>query len=158
MENKSKEDGDKVLSGRERQLQALAEHSQQKSRHTEEVVLKALVKMIKAYRNGKIKKLTVSAVAKEAGITNATIYNNKALLERIRQTASLQVGLENCNESPKNKKENRIRKLILHNDELKKINVLLLGNLEKKTVENLELRAKISTLENFGITKSLREN
>jgi len=97
-------------------------------------------------------KITVTSVARKAGIAIGTIYNNPVLLERITQlkelTSKAQRGV--LLEAPiKQVKQAKIEVLQQKNKELrdeieqlKRVNALLLGNLEKKTVELLELKAR----------------
>lgn len=157
--NEKKNDKDILLSGKEKKIQALTEYSRQRSQQTEEAVLRSLTKVGRNYRSGKIKRITIATIAKEAGVTIATIYNHSALLEKIRQTIAMHEESTVCDEAPKAKDtnilESRIKKLVDENKELKRVNTLLLGNLEKKTIENIEQRAKIAALEKYGNVKNI---
>lgn len=106
---------------------------------------------ITSLKKGK-KKITITAVAKKAGVAVASIYNNPTLKERIDQLKEI----ENCkicceaSDKPKNLKDIKIdelkgiiNKLQLELEDEKKKNSLLLGHLERKSSENLELKIRI---------------
>lgn len=115
-----------------------------------EKIEKAIQELKKKVRTGKLKKVTVADVAREASVAPATIYNNKALIEKVRQAAGLKLVVEkklkpNISAEEEYLRE-RIKKLTDEVQELKRRNELLLGNLERKTTEVIELKTRIAIL------------
>ncbi|SCM82307.1 conserved hypothetical protein [uncultured Sporomusa sp.] len=120
-----------------------------------EKIEKAILKLKKWVQSGKIQKVTVAGVAREAKVAPATIYNNPGLVEKIKQASTLRLV---CSKEDKPRVEakeeylgERIRKLTNEIQELKRRNELLLGNLERKTTEVIELKARLALFDGSGV-------
>lgn len=122
----------------------------QKEKNRENII--KVNKAIASLKRSK-KKITVVAVAQKAGVAVKTIYNNPELKERIDfvKTKNTVSELQEVNVKKKSSKDLKIeelremiRNLKEENNKEKIKNHLLLGNLEKLTSENLELKTIIN--------------
>lgn len=112
---------------------------------------KTTVKVVEAIRRLKRKKMkiTISSVAKEAGVTRQTLYNRPDLKIKIDEVNSL------MNDKKKTKKiddkqsiqEKRIKRLQKELAESKDENLKLLDQNVTLTEENIKLKRKIAELE-----------
>lgn len=132
----------------------LKKYQEEKKFETENKVYDA----IKNIKKGK-KIITYGLVAEKSGVSKSTLYKNKKLKEKIKQTKAIQIAKKNKSNynrpnekfQPKKHKEveeakKTINKLKEENEELKRINGLLLGNLERKTTQLIELKTRLETL------------
>lgn len=104
------------------------------------------------------KKITYNLVAEKANVSTSTLYKNPMFKEKIRQAKAIQLlklDKSELNSSNKklvlNKKNTRnnkekIDRLKSEIKNIKRANKLLLGNLEKKSTEVIELKTKLETL------------
>ena len=105
-------------------------------------------------------KITYKVVAEKAGISEQTLYKNEIFKEKIKQAKAIQDyhnGMEGNDKpqrflSEKDKKIQRLEEALEISKqkiaEQKHINSLLLGNLEKKANENLEMKLLVKALNN----------
>ncbi|ACL74458.1 DUF6262 family protein [Ruminiclostridium cellulolyticum] len=114
-------------------------------------------KAISDFKKGK-KKITVKAVAKKANVSVATIYNNPALKERIDQLKDIQRGgkdidagstIKSIKKVKMDEMRDTINRLRTNLEAERQKNGLLLGELEKKTSENIELKARVAQYRNY---------
>lgn len=136
-------------------IEGLREHQEQSKKETFDKVIKAISNLKKSK-----KKITYKTVAEKAGISESTLYKYDELKERIRQ-AKVVHELKTAGDLPseeriryKNPKDRKIEELKEQiqkykeeNEEQRKINALLLGNLEKKTAEVIELKTRLKASE-----------
>lgn len=133
--------------------EAIIEYQKKRKIETEKKVKKAL----KNLKIGK-KKITFKLVAKKAGISDSTIYNNEKLAEYVRQVKEVHNRKFGHKKSKGrgfiSKKDNKIneleKKIKKYRDKIKNIedeNKKLYGKLELKTQEILELKTQINGLE-----------
>lgn len=133
-------------------LEGLKEYQANSKQETFDKVTAAIDNL----KRGK-KKITYKLVAKAAGVSEQTLYKNEVLKEKIKQAQAIQSSKNNQTDekpikfiSEKDKKIMELKEQIQkYKEELMKekgINSLLLGNLEKKTSEALELKIRINSL------------
>lgn len=129
------------------QLSGLKAYSVAKNQESLEKVNKAIDKLKK-----KGSKITFDAVAKEAGVSRATIYNNEVLRERVNSLKATSAIAQNSSESPQIKTKaqlqdekikalrERIKELELDKDNL----ITQLVDYEETKAENERLKAQIN--------------
>lgn len=112
---------------------------------------------LKNLKRGK-KKITYKLVAKSAGVSEQTLYKSDVLKEKIKQAQAVQhhnLSIDGDVPTVKyvSEKDMKIKQLEAQIDKLKddiekqkNINELLIGNLEKKTSENLDLKIRINAI------------
>lgn len=132
-------------------INGLLEHSKKRNEETITKVNKAILSLKRSK-----KKITITAVAKKAGIATATIYNNPSLKERITQLKDLEG--DNIPDSDKtatgrlkspyiikiDKLKSKVDSLQTEIEQLKLEKGLLLGKLKDSESNNLELKAALT--------------
>ncbi|NTZ16061.1 hypothetical protein EXW96_00185 [Paenibacillus sp. JMULE4] len=130
------------------------------SKENKLVTLERIEQAITNLRKGK-KKLSISAIAKKAGIERKTIYNRPDLKERCDQAILLQMEIEKGTEEiaataietstrPSGKRllENRYEKVKQALQNEKEKNEKLLEICRKHVIEKAQLKSRIEYLEN----------
>lgn len=131
-------------------LKAFAE---KKNQETIEKVNKAIEKL----KRSKTKSINFVTVAKEAGVSKATLYNNDALKERILSLRAIQKGVPNDSivATPKDKikaKDDKIKQL---HEEIKKLKedkeklIIQLVVMEELKDENKRLRDNLDKIKSI---------
>jgi hypothetical protein len=77
----------------DKQIEGIKAHAEQKNKETIEKVNKAIEKL----KRSKTKSINFDSVAKEAGISRATLYNNPQLKERILSLRAVKKGVPDNN-------------------------------------------------------------
>lgn len=77
----------------DKQIEGIKAHAEQKNKETIEKVNKAIEKL----KRSKTKSINFDSVAKEAGISRATLYNNSQLKERILSLRAVKKGVPDNN-------------------------------------------------------------
>lgn len=129
-----------------RKTDGLIAFKQRQQKEKAESVIKAIAKIKRWLQQGKVKKITVSDVAREAKVSLATIYNNPALLEQVRQAEALFQRKEDkltinsaCTSNSQTQHlQERIERAKAEIALLKKEKALLVGQLEQKIIECLD--------------------
>ena len=121
----------------------LAKYSEQKNAATISKVNEAIDKLKKT----KPDSINFSNVAKEAGVSKATLYNNDILRERISALRATTRGI--CGKKDKNKEEDLCKKYL---EEIRKLKedkknlILQLVQMEAVKDENEQLRKQLDNL------------
>ena len=138
------------------QASGLIEFKKQQHQESTTRILKAISKIRQRYNQGKIKRITVSEIAREAGVCINTIYKNPPLLERIKQ---IKIICECKNDRKMDERsktigylqesffQNRLKQLKEEIALLKDEKAILIGHLERKTTECMDWQARYKILE-----------
>ena len=133
--------------------EGLKKFAEKKNQETIEKVNKAIDKL----KRSKTKTINFKAVAEEAGVSKATLYNNDILKERILSLRAIQKGVPNDSivATPKDKikaKDDKIKQLY---EEIKKLKedkeklIIQLVEMEELKDENKRLRESLDKIKNI---------